>query len=87
MQVEHILVESLLTGVGQQVTVNKEKYFCSLKDLLDFYHVQNIYHTYKLDRLPLSDLSIVSESFSVFKYFSIILPQPTPRNRQFIQIF
>ena len=38
------MVESVLTGVGQQVTVNKEKYFSGMKDLLDFYH------TYKLDR-------------------------------------
>ena len=43
-------MESVLSGVGQQVTVNKEKYFSGMKDLLDFYHVQNIYHTYKLDR-------------------------------------
>ena len=49
-QVEHILVETLLTGVGQQVTVNKQKLFNSLKELLEYYHVQYIYSSYKLAR-------------------------------------
>ena len=48
---EHILVETLLTGVGQQLTVNKQKFFSNIKDLIDFYHVQNIYSNYKLARL------------------------------------
>ena len=47
-RVEHILVESVLTNIGQQVTVNKQKYFSNLKDLLDFYHIENIYQNYKL---------------------------------------
>ena len=51
IEVEHILVETLLTGVGQQLTVNKQKFFSNIKDLIDFYHVQNIYSNYKLARL------------------------------------
>ena len=49
-KVEHILVETILTGVGQQFTVNKKKFFNNLKDLLDYYHIQNIYSNYKLAR-------------------------------------
>ena len=49
-QVEHILVETLRTGIGQQVTVNKQKLFNNLKDLLDYYHDQHIYSSYKLVR-------------------------------------
>ena len=47
-RVEHILVESVLTNIGQQVTVNNEKFFSNLKDLLDFYHIENIYQNHKL---------------------------------------
>ena len=56
-KVQHILVESLLTNTGQRVTVNKLNYFSSLKDLLDFYHVESIYGHYKLSTIVLPQQS------------------------------
>ena len=47
---EHFLVETILTGVGHKVTINKQRFFNNLKDLLDYYHIQNIYSSYKLAR-------------------------------------
>ena len=57
-KVQHILVEALLTNTGQQLTVNKLNYFCSLKDLLDFYHVESIYGHYKLSSIVMPHQSL-----------------------------
>ena len=57
-KVQHILVESILTNTGQQLTVNKLNYFSSLKDLLDFYHVESIYGHYKLSSIVMPQLSL-----------------------------
>ena len=67
-RVQHILVESLLTNTGQQLTVNKLKYFSSLKDLLDFYHVESIYGHFKLSSIvmPQQSLKIQDLMSSVF---------------------
>ena len=67
-KVQHILVESLLTNTGQQLTVNKLNYFSSLKDLLDFYHVESIYGHYKLSSIvmPQQSLKIHDVMSSVF---------------------
>ena len=67
-RVQHILVESLLTSTGQQLTVNKLNYFSSLKDLLDFYHMESIYGHYKLSSIvmPHQSLKIHEVMSSVF---------------------
>ena len=46
-RVQHILVQTTLTGTGTALTVNRTHYFNTLKDLLDFYHVENIYGCHK----------------------------------------
>ena len=46
-KVRHILVQTALTGTGTALTVNRTQYFNTLKDLLDFYHVENIYGCHK----------------------------------------
>ena len=46
-KVQHILVQAALTGTGTALTVNRNQYFNTLKELLDFYHVQNIYGCHK----------------------------------------
>ena len=46
-KVQHILVQTALTGTGTALTVNRNQYFNTLKELLDFYHVQNIYGCHK----------------------------------------
>ena len=47
-RVQHILVQTALTGTGTALTVNRNQYFNTLKELLDFYHVENIYGSHKV---------------------------------------
>ena len=52
--IQHILIETVLTGTGVQLTLSdKQKHFDSLKDLLDFYHVKKIFGLYTLRNIIL----------------------------------
>ena len=50
------------------MTVNKEKYFPSLKDLLDYYRVENIFQNYRLSNIiiPQQNSNINTVISSVF---------------------
>merc|ERR1719369_1704891 len=54
-KVQHILIDTVLTGTGYKVTLNTPdtKYFPNLKALLDNYHVEELYNNYKLGSIIL----------------------------------
>ena len=58
-KVQHILIDTVLTGTGYKVTLNPldSKYFPNLKALLDNYHMEELYSNYKLGSIILPQTS------------------------------